>query len=403
MSEGTKNTSGPVVRTLALPSGAGVGLRLPEAVLQGSKKTSRWGLGAALKAIRGKVSKKKIRFQSGDFDLDLTYITPRIIAMGFPSSGTEAMLRNPLPEVQRFFETRHPGRYRIYNLCAERAYDPAHFCGRVARFPFDDHNPCPLSLIYDFCVDIDEWLGVHPDNVVAIHCKAGKVRHFYSHFFLGGGLGLRLVVGEGGSVSPLGWRWGGVVSLFQPLDGGRGMGLCHCASRWIEGAERDCVIITTVGSRARDGVVSLCQPLDRGCGTGLCHYYNRWMEGAERDCVIVPAVGWRARNGTVSSSPPLDGGRGTGVVSRRPLMVVCQCRFGRVRGLSLLVLGRCCRRRLGYGPGRVGLCSASSLVWVALLPRATSPFPPPVSSSSSIPAPLSLPGCVRLGRGARVF
>lgn len=51
--------------------------------------------------VRGLVSKKKTRFKEDGFDLDLTYVTPRIIAMGFPSSGAEAKYRNPLPEVKR--------------------------------------------------------------------------------------------------------------------------------------------------------------------------------------------------------------------------------------------------------------------------------------------------------------
>ena len=134
------------------------------------------GMGGALKSIRNAVSKKKKRFTEGDFDLDLSYITPRIIAMGFPSVGREGLYRNPMLEVQRFFETRHAGRYRIYNLCSERAYDPAEFLCRVARYPFDDHNPCPLHLIAAFCEDMDSWLNQHPENVVAIHCKAGKGR-----------------------------------------------------------------------------------------------------------------------------------------------------------------------------------------------------------------------------------
>lgn len=36
------------------------------------------GMGGALKTIRGAVSKKKKRFTEGDFDLDLTYITPKV-------------------------------------------------------------------------------------------------------------------------------------------------------------------------------------------------------------------------------------------------------------------------------------------------------------------------------------
>ncbi|XVF17624.1 hypothetical protein REPUB_Repub10bG0139300 [Reevesia pubescens] len=93
--------------------------------------------------------------QEGEFDLDMTYITENIIAMGFPagdlSSGLlgffEGFYRNHMEEVIKFFETHHKGRYKLYNLCSERLYDASLFQGKE---------------------DIE--------NVVVVHCKAGMGR-----------------------------------------------------------------------------------------------------------------------------------------------------------------------------------------------------------------------------------
>ena len=52
--------------------------------------------------IRTLVSKDKQRFIDSDFNLDLTYITGRIVAMSFPSSGFEKTYRNSIEEVHRF-------------------------------------------------------------------------------------------------------------------------------------------------------------------------------------------------------------------------------------------------------------------------------------------------------------
>lgn len=136
---------------------------------------SRAGTGFA-SMLRGVVSKKKKRFQEGGFDLDLSYITSRIIAMGFPAESLTGLYRNNMVDVQKFMTTRHPGRVHVYNLCAELHYDAQKFDGQVSCFPFFDHNPCPLNLILPFCVHVHEWLLKDPDNVVAVHCKAGKGR-----------------------------------------------------------------------------------------------------------------------------------------------------------------------------------------------------------------------------------
>lgn len=66
--------------------------------------------------LKKMVSGKKKRFQQHGFDLDLTYITKKVIAMGFPSSGAEALARNKMADVQRFFKERHNQKFMIFNL-----------------------------------------------------------------------------------------------------------------------------------------------------------------------------------------------------------------------------------------------------------------------------------------------
>ncbi|XP_042064282.1 phosphatidylinositol 3,4,5-trisphosphate 3-phosphatase and protein-tyrosine-phosphatase PTEN2A-like isoform X1 [Salvia splendens] len=142
----------------------------------------------AVKAVQVKarhiVSQNKRRYQEGGFDLDMTYITENIIAMGFPagdlSSGLfgyfEGFYRNHMEEVIKFFETHHKGKYKVYNLCSERLYDASLFEGKVACFPFDDHNCPPIHLIKLFCQSAYSWLKEDILNVVVVHCKAGKAR-----------------------------------------------------------------------------------------------------------------------------------------------------------------------------------------------------------------------------------
>eukprot|EP01132_Coremiostelium_polycephalum_P002085 gene2085-2572_t len=126
--------------------------------------------------VRKMVSKKKRRFEWGTFDLDLTYITDRIIAMGFPSESIEGLYRNHMKDVQRFFNTLHSGHYKVFNLCSERKYTHDKFEFNVSEYPFDDHSPPPLDIISEFCADVEDWLERDPENIVAIHCKAGKGR-----------------------------------------------------------------------------------------------------------------------------------------------------------------------------------------------------------------------------------
>ena len=122
------------------------------------------------------VSKKKKRYKGHGFNLDLAYITDRIIAMGYPSSGKEACYRNPRAQVRKFLDHFHPGKVKLYNLCSEREYDADFFYGRVERFPFPDHNPPQLKMMDEFCENLHAFLQEDSSNVSAVHCKAGKGR-----------------------------------------------------------------------------------------------------------------------------------------------------------------------------------------------------------------------------------
>ncbi|XP_062546286.1 putative uncharacterized protein DDB_G0282133 isoform X2 [Armigeres subalbatus] len=125
--------------------------------------------------LRNLVSKRRIRYTKDGFDLDLTYINDRIIAMGYPAEHMESIYRNKIEDVQKMLDKNHPDCYKVYNLCSERSYNQNRF-PYYSVYPFKDHNPPDIELITSFCRDVDEHLRADSRNVVAVHCKAGKGR-----------------------------------------------------------------------------------------------------------------------------------------------------------------------------------------------------------------------------------
>jgi len=98
--------------------------------------------------IRTKVSQDKFRFIKEGFDLDLTYITPRMIAMGTPASSRDikSAWRNDIKEVQRFIRRYHDHHCLVINATESTTYPPTSF-EHFLHFPWRDHHTPPLMML----------------------------------------------------------------------------------------------------------------------------------------------------------------------------------------------------------------------------------------------------------------
>jgi len=131
---------------------------------------------SGLDYFRTVVSGKKKRFIQDGFNLDLSYITPRLLAMGYPADSIHKAFRNDINHVYSFFEKYHQGHWKVLNVAKEISYSQLKLDGNVIIRGFEDHSPPPFLLLLDIIKVIDHWLSLDALNVIAIHCKAGKGR-----------------------------------------------------------------------------------------------------------------------------------------------------------------------------------------------------------------------------------
>lgn len=83
-----------------------------------------------MSSFKKKISGDKKRYIDNDYDLDLSYLTPRLIAMSFPASGIETLYRNNIKDVSKFIKEKHNTNYFVYNLSG-RNYDYSKFDNKV--------------------------------------------------------------------------------------------------------------------------------------------------------------------------------------------------------------------------------------------------------------------------------
>ncbi|KAJ6486884.1 phosphatases II [Mycena sanguinolenta] len=130
--------------------------------------------------IRRLVSGNKARFVDGNLnlELDLIYLTDRVIIMGYPAEGLESFYRNNRDDAKKFLEHRHGKNFWVFNFCPmkENSYPANFFDGRVSRYPFPDHHAPPLAIMPLAAREMADWLNGSPERVIVLHCKAGKGR-----------------------------------------------------------------------------------------------------------------------------------------------------------------------------------------------------------------------------------
>jgi hypothetical protein len=136
-----------------------------------------------LTSIRKYVSGNRLRIEDSEFNLDMTYVTDRIIAMSFPAVGIEGVYRNPRQQVRQYLDKHHPEKYLVFNLCGEQRYqydvrDFAHSLAieGVVNIPVRKNTTPPLYQIGSFCQQAMNWLAQDESNVVVVHCLRGTGR-----------------------------------------------------------------------------------------------------------------------------------------------------------------------------------------------------------------------------------
>ncbi|XP_077125505.1 tensin-3 isoform X3 [Ranitomeya variabilis] len=126
------------------------------------------------------------RIMEEGYELDLTFITERIISVSFPSGCSDETYLHNLQDVTRMLKSKHGNNYLVLNL-SEKRYDLSKLNTKVMDMGWPDLHAPPLDKMCTICKAMESWLNSDPLHVVVIHSRGGKGRigvviSSYMHF-----------------------------------------------------------------------------------------------------------------------------------------------------------------------------------------------------------------------------
>ncbi|XP_028034078.1 cyclin-G-associated kinase isoform X2 [Bombyx mandarina] len=140
------------------------------------------GAGSFLKNLKDTSSKvmQTVQQSIARTDLDISYITSRVIVMPYPSEGLESAYKtNHIDDVRAFLESRHPGgKYCVYNACrGGRLTFGRHVLvtdACRALWPTGAHRAPLLAPYYALLQHMYQYLAKDDRNAIVITCQDGK-------------------------------------------------------------------------------------------------------------------------------------------------------------------------------------------------------------------------------------
>ncbi|XP_029696054.1 tensin isoform X6 [Takifugu rubripes] len=137
--------------------------------------------GSARSCKSVEIRRKQSRSQSvvltmeENYEVDLVYITERIISLCFPIGMEDQGYIANLKEVATMLRSKHGDHYLVLNLSEWRT-ELSKLNHKVLEFGWPDFHAPALDKICSMCKAIDTWLNGDSHNVVVLHNKGNRGR-----------------------------------------------------------------------------------------------------------------------------------------------------------------------------------------------------------------------------------